>query len=120
VAHGILGETHGPTVEGDAVLVDEVVVGGIGAGKPDHAPRRHVAIAAVDRIAKKSLERALPQLGEELIGWNAAERAIVALDRVEVGILVGRLLLILLKQTRITFVAGGLYQCMNEMLPHNA
>jgi choline dehydrogenase-like flavoprotein len=45
----VLGETHRLPLEFRAVLVDCFVVVGVRAREPDHPPRDHVAIAAIDR-----------------------------------------------------------------------
>src|ERR1700730_5543666 len=39
------------------IFLDVVAIGGRQAGIADHLPRRHVAVAAVDRIGEKSLHR---------------------------------------------------------------
>jgi len=69
------------------MLIDQFVVGRIGAGKAEHAPRRHVAIAAVDRIAEESFQSALPKVVKKNIGGHTTEILPSALETSEVGIL---------------------------------
>ena len=87
MAVGILGEAHGRPIDLDAVLVDEVVIGGVGAGKADHAPRHHVTVAAIDRVAEEALDRELPELCEEHVGGHAVEVLAAGLKAAEIGIL---------------------------------
>src|SRR6202030_1705874 len=48
-----------------AILVDEIGVGRRQAGIAEHPPRRHVAVAAVDRGAEEALHGQRQQAGEE-------------------------------------------------------
>jgi len=86
----VLGEAHRRPIELDAVLIDQVVIGGVGAGKPDHPPAHHVAVAAIDRIAEEALERALPEMGEENIGGDAAEIVAARLEFLQIAVLIVR------------------------------
>src|SRR5258708_40322628 len=79
----IFRDAHRLPVELDAVLIDEVVVGGVGAGETDHAPCDHVAVAAIDGGAEEALERALPEMREEHVGWHATEAFAAGLEAAE-------------------------------------
>src|SRR5882724_3410229 len=87
MAVGILGEAHGRPVDRDAMPVDEVVIGGVGAGKSDHTPRHHVTDAAIDGVAEEALDRELPELSEEQAGRHAVEVLVAGLKAAEIGIL---------------------------------
>src|SRR5258706_14034423 len=69
----VFGKAHRRSIDLDAVLIDEVVIGCISAGETDHSPRDHVAVAAIDGIAEVALEGAFPEMREENIGGYAAE-----------------------------------------------
>src|SRR5258708_3929379 len=69
----LAGNRPRPPRSRDAVLINQVVIGGVGAGKPDHAPRHHIAVAAIDGVAEEPLERGLPQVLEELLGRHTAK-----------------------------------------------
>ena len=49
------------------VAVDPVAVVVVRAGKSDHLPGRHVAVAAIDRVGEETLLRILEDLGEEVL-----------------------------------------------------
>src|SRR5208282_2231612 len=59
-------------------------------GKSDHAPRDHVAIAAIDRIAEETLDRALPQMLKKNITRHAAEVLASGLKTSEIRVLLLR------------------------------
>src|ERR1700679_2311961 len=69
----VLGEAHRLTFELYAVAVDGLEVVRIGAGKADHAPGNHVAIAAVHRVAEESLHGHFQQHIEEDLRGHAIE-----------------------------------------------
>src|ERR1700730_1950441 len=85
----VLREAHRRAVELDPVLVDEVVIGGVVARKPDHPPAHHAAIAAIDRVAEEALDRALPEMREEHVGGDAAEIVAARLEFLQIAVLVG-------------------------------
>jgi len=86
----VFGKTHRPPVDLDPVLINQVVVGRIGARETDHLPCDHVAVAAIDRVAEKTLERGLPKMREEHIGRYAAKILSARLERLEIAILLLR------------------------------
>src|ERR1700722_1023364 len=71
------------------VTIDPVAVIVAGAGKADHAPRAHVAIATVDRISEKSLLRVFDQKLEERLAVDANQLRIAVLEAAEDGVFVG-------------------------------
>src|SRR5271169_5728679 len=83
----VLGEAHRRPIELDAVLVDQVVIGGVGAGEPDHPPGDHVAIAAIDRVAEEAFDGALPEVREEYLGRYAAKILAARLELLEIAVL---------------------------------
>src|SRR5258706_3985885 len=83
----ILGETHRCAVDLDSMLVDQLVIRGIRAGKTDHPPAHHVAIAAVHRVAEVAFDRALPEVGEEHFRRDAAKVPAARLKALEIGVL---------------------------------
>jgi hypothetical protein len=83
----VFGEACWRPVNRDAVLVDQFIVGGIGARKADHAPRHHVAIAAVNRVAEESLQSALLMVRKEHVGGHAPEILLSGLKMPEVRVL---------------------------------
>src|SRR5271168_3932201 len=87
VSMDILSEAGRRSIDRDAMLIDQFIVGGIGARKADHAPRHHVAIASVDRVAEEALQSALPKMLEENIGRHAAEILLAGFKASEVGVL---------------------------------
>src|SRR4030095_98933 len=89
VAMHVLGKTRWRLIELDPMLVNEVVVRRIGAGKSDHSPRHHVAVSAIDRIAEETFDGALPKRREENIGRHATEILAAGLQAVERGVLFG-------------------------------
>src|SRR5258708_7909726 len=87
MAMSIFRDAHPLPVELDAVLIDEAVVGGVGAGETDYAPCDHVAVAAIDGVAEEALERALPEMREEHVGWHATEAFAAGLEAAEKDVL---------------------------------
>src|SRR5712672_2084148 len=73
VAMGVLAEAHRRPVKLDAVLADQFVIGCVSARETDHPPRNHVAVASIDGVAKKALDRALQEMGEKYVGRDASE-----------------------------------------------
>src|SRR5277367_3273363 len=69
----VLAKTHGFADEFHTVLINGVVVVGVGARKSDHSPGRHVAIATVDGIGKEAFNCHLEQHVEENGGRNAVQ-----------------------------------------------
>src|ERR1700720_1720065 len=61
VTVAVLGEAHRQAVDPDAMLVDDVVIRCIRPGEPDHAPRDHVAIAAVNGITEETFDSTAPK-----------------------------------------------------------
>src|SRR3954463_14150085 len=83
----ILADAHGRSFKLHAVAVDRFVVVRVCAGKADHPPRHHVAIAAIHRIAEETFNRHLQQHVEEHGGWNAVQVVIALLQRLQVVVL---------------------------------
>src|SRR5271169_2423862 len=83
----VFPETHRFPLELHAMSIDRIVIVGIGAWETDHPPSHHVAIAAIDGIAEKSLNRHFQQHVEEDARRNAVKIRGAALERLEVRIL---------------------------------
>jgi hypothetical protein len=62
------------------VTLHPVTVIVTGAGKADHAPRAHIAIAAVDRVSEKSLLRVFQEQREERLTVDAVQFGGAVLD----------------------------------------
>src|SRR3984957_16392046 len=86
----ILGEAGRRPIDLNAVLIDKIIIGCVGARKTDHAPRHHIAVAAVNRIAEEALERALPEMREEHVAGYAAEIFSARLEALEIPVLLVR------------------------------
>jgi hypothetical protein len=87
VAGGVLRQAARRVVEGDAVLVDLVVIGAVGSRETDHGPGRHALVAAVHGVAEVALDGHGEQGLEEDLGRHAAEVAVLRLQRGQVGVL---------------------------------
>src|SRR4051812_17001557 len=70
------------------VTVDPVEIVVARAGVPDHPPRDHVAVAAIDRIGKETLLHVLDRLLEERLSVGALELHAVVLETTENTVLV--------------------------------
>src|SRR6185312_1501847 len=55
------------------VTIDPFAIVVMRAGKADHLPRRHVPVAAVDRVGQKAVLRVFEDQLEEVLGLDAAE-----------------------------------------------
>src|ERR1700692_847200 len=64
-----------------AIFIDEIGVGRRQAGITEHPPRRHVAVAAIDRIAEEALHGQRQQPGEEGARIEILERGLAFLHR---------------------------------------
>src|SRR5215470_14666967 len=83
----VLGKARWWLIDLDPMLINEVVVRRIGAGKSDHPPRHHVAVSAIDRIAEEAFDGAFPKRRKENIGRHTAEVLVASLQAVEIGVL---------------------------------
>src|SRR5580704_16065003 len=66
-----------------AIFIDEIGVGRRQAGIAEHPPRRHVAVAAVDRVAEEALHGECQEAGEEGARIEILERGLALLHRRE-------------------------------------
>src|ERR1051326_7811157 len=75
------------------MTVDPVAVVVMRAGETDHLPRRHVPVAAVDRIGQKTVLRVFEDQVEEFLGLDAfeLERALLEAFNGLVFLLIGKL-----------------------------
>src|ERR1051326_4076736 len=75
------------------MTVDPVAVVVMRAGETDHLPRRHVPVAAVDRIGQKTVLRVFEDQLEEFLGLDAVEleRALLEAFNGPVFLLIGKL-----------------------------
>lgn len=55
------------------MLVDKVVVVGIGPGKSDHLPRDFVSVSAVDRVGEESFYGVFQEEVKKRVGGNAVK-----------------------------------------------
>jgi hypothetical protein len=70
------------------VTVDPVEIIVAGPRVPDHPPRDHVAVAAIDRVGKETLLHVLDRLFEERLSVGALELHTVVLETIENTVLV--------------------------------
>ena len=75
------------------MLVDPVAIIVMRAGKADHLPRRHVLVAAIDRIGEKAGLRVLEDQLEEILAVGAVELERAVLETFDdlVFLIVGKL-----------------------------
>src|SRR6185437_9133285 len=70
---GPAGDTDGRQREALVVALDPVAIVVAGAGKADHFPADHVAVAAIDRIGEEALLRVVQYVLEESLRAGAVE-----------------------------------------------
>src|SRR5439155_22848912 len=90
MAARILRQTHWCSVDLDAMLVHQIVVGSVSARKPDHAPTDHVAIPAIHRISEEAFEGASPQMGKEHLRRNSIQIFAARFELAQIAILLVR------------------------------
>src|SRR5579864_7135560 len=69
----MIGDAH--RRQGDTLVmpVDPVAIIVMRAGKADHLPRRHVSVAAIDRVGEKAVPGVFEDELEELLAVRAVE-----------------------------------------------
>src|SRR5258708_36201997 len=87
VSVSVLRELHRFTFELPAMMIDGLIVVRVSAGEADHPPGDHVAVAAINRIAEKSLNRHFQQHVEEHGGGYAVEIMRAGFQGFEISVL---------------------------------
>src|SRR5258708_37356098 len=87
VSLSVLREPHRYTFDLHAMMIDGLRVVRVTAGKADHPPGDHVAFAAINRIAEKSLNRHFQQHVEEHGGGYAVEIMRAGFQGFEISVL---------------------------------
>src|ERR1700733_2435167 len=83
----VFRETQRLALEFHTVPIDGLEVVGVRAGKADHPPRRHVAVAAIDRIAEISFDGRFQQCLEEHGRGYSVEIGRAGFQRFQIGVL---------------------------------
>src|SRR6478672_5295457 len=82
------GHADGRERKALVVAIDPVEIIVAGAGVADHRPRRHVAVAAVDRVGEEAHLDVLDGLLHERLAVGAFELEVAALKALQHGVLV--------------------------------